>query len=81
MGSIPGLGRSPGGGHATHSSVLAWKISWTEEPLGPQSVESQRLGHDLSNLARTHAVEGYLVCFPVLAVTNKAAINSMCRFL
>ena len=25
-GSIPGLGRSPGGGHATHSSILAWKI-------------------------------------------------------
>ena len=26
MGSIPGLGRSPGGGHATHSSILAWRI-------------------------------------------------------
>ena len=27
MGSIPGLGRFPGGGHATHSSILAWRIS------------------------------------------------------
>ena len=25
-GSVPGLGRSPGGGHATHSSILAWRI-------------------------------------------------------
>ena len=29
MGSIPQLGRSPGGGHATHSSILAWRIPWT----------------------------------------------------
>ena len=36
--SIPGSGRSPGGGHtATHSSSLAWKIPWTEEPGGLQS--------------------------------------------
>ena len=26
LGSIPGLGKSPGGGHATHSSILAWRI-------------------------------------------------------
>ena len=31
-GSIPGLGRSAGGGHATHSSILAWTIPWTKEP-------------------------------------------------
>ena len=31
---------------ATHSSVLAWKIPWTEEPGGLQSMESQRVGHD-----------------------------------
>ena len=31
-GSIPGLGRSPGVGNATHSSLLAWRTSWTEEP-------------------------------------------------
>ena len=30
--SVPGLGRSPGGGMATHSSILAWRIPWTEEP-------------------------------------------------
>ena len=33
-------------GMATHSSILAWKISWTEEPSGLQSMGSQRVGHD-----------------------------------
>ena len=31
---------------ATHSSILAWKIPWTEEPEGLQSMGSQRVGHD-----------------------------------
>ena len=31
---------------ATHSSILAWKIPWTEEPGGLQPMESQRVGHD-----------------------------------
>ena len=31
---------------ATHSSILAWKIPWTERPGGLQSMESQRVGHD-----------------------------------
>ena len=31
-GSIPGLGRSPGEGNGNHSSILAWRITWTEEP-------------------------------------------------
>ena len=30
---------------ATHSSVLAWRISWTEEPGGLQSLGLQRIGH------------------------------------
>ena len=31
---------------ATHSSILAWRIPWTEEPGGLQSMELQRVGHD-----------------------------------
>ena len=31
---------------ATHSGILAWRIPWTEEPGGPQSVGSQRVGHN-----------------------------------
>ena len=38
-------------GIATHSSILTWKISWTEELGGPQSIGSQRVRR---NLARTH---------------------------
>ena len=30
-GSVPGLGRSHGGGHGNHSSILAWRIPWKEE--------------------------------------------------
>ena len=30
----------------THSSILAWKIPWIEEPDGLQSMGSQRVGHD-----------------------------------
>ena len=37
-GLIPGSGRSPGRGH---SSIVAWRILWTEEPGGLQSVELQ----------------------------------------
>ena len=33
-------------GRATHSSILAWKISWMEEPGRLQSMGSQRVGHD-----------------------------------
>ena len=35
-------------GMATHSSILAWRIPWTEEPSGLQSMESQTVGHDRS---------------------------------
>ena len=33
-------------GMATHSSILAWRIPWTEEPGGLQSIGLQRVGHD-----------------------------------
>ena len=46
MGSIPGLGRSPGGGNGNQSSILAWKIPVTEEPGGLQSIGLHRAGHD-----------------------------------
>ena len=37
---------------ATHSSILARRIPWTEEPGGLQSMDSQRAGRERSNLAR-----------------------------
>ena len=45
-GSIPGLGRSPGGGHVTRSSSPAWRISWTQEPGVLWSTGLQRVGHN-----------------------------------
>ena len=38
LGLILGLGRSPEKGMAIHSSILAWKIPWAEEPDGLQSI-------------------------------------------
>ena len=39
----------------THSSILAWRIPWTEEPSVLLSMGSQRTKHDWSDLARVHA--------------------------
>ena len=55
LGSITGSGRSQEIPYflsflekevATHSSILAWRIPWTEEPGKLQTMESQRVGHD-----------------------------------
>ena len=43
VGLIPESERPPG---EAHSSVLAWRIPWTREPGGLQSIGSQRVGHD-----------------------------------
>ena len=51
VGSIPGSERSPGGEHDNHSSILAWRIPWTEETGRLQSIGLQRVGHNWSKLA------------------------------
>ena len=56
-GSTLGWRRSPGGGMATHSSILAWKIPWSEEPGGLQSMGSQRVRH--TEHARIHTPSNY----------------------
>ena len=45
-GSIPGSGRQLEEGMATYSSILAWRIPWTEESGRLQSIGSNRVGHD-----------------------------------
>ena len=45
-GSIPGLGRSPEGGHSNPSNILAWRILWAEEPGGLEFIGPQRVRHD-----------------------------------
>ena len=47
-GLIPGSVRSLGNEMATHSSILAWKNPWTEEPGGLESMGSQRVRQDVA---------------------------------
>ena len=41
---------------ATHSSILAWEISWTEEPVRLQSVESETVGHNLVTKQQQYSI-------------------------
>ena len=73
-GSIPGLGRSLEEGMATHSSNLAWRISWTDEPGGLQSTGSQRVGQDWSSLGHIFYHNKKKISFniiPILLVSYK----------
>ena len=54
-------------GMATHSSILAWEIPWTEKPGGLQSIGLQRVGHNL-------------VTKPRVAEMNKRRIHSALRY-
>ena len=47
---------------ATHSSTLAWKIPWTEEPGRLQSMGLQRVGHDCANSLSLRRWQGMRVC-------------------
>ena len=57
---IPGSGRVPlEKEKATHSSILAWKILWTEEPGGLQSMGLQTVGHNWANEHAHQALNGF----------------------
>ena len=45
---------------AAHSSIVSWRIPWTEEPGRVQSIGLQRFGHDWCNSAHTNDWEGIL---------------------
>ena len=53
LGSIPGLGRFPGEGNGYHSSILAWKIPWTEEAGRLQSMGLQTVRHNWGTMHNT----------------------------
>ena len=48
-------------GAVTHSSILAWRIPWREEPIGLQSMRSERVGHDWAT-KHNHRVVVFLPC-------------------
>ena len=53
-------------GMATHSSILAWEISWMEEPAGLQSMGSQRAGHSWAHTLHGMAIVLCLFKFPYI---------------
>ena len=53
-------------GMATYSSVLAWRILWTEEPGGLQSMGSQRVGHDWATNTHTQLINTHThICMSI----------------
>ena len=50
-------------GKATHSSVLAWRIPWTEEPDRLQSMGSQRVGHDQATKHSTTLIYSKMIIY------------------
>ena len=64
---------------ATHSSILAWEIQWTEEPGRLQFMGLWRVGHDWSDLAQYSTVKFFLYAGCKNVVTKKASSN-ICVF-
>ena len=61
MGSIPGLGGSPGGGN-DNTSIFAWKIPWTEESGGLKVSGVAKSWIQLSTHSHTHIFKHVCVC-------------------
>ena len=66
-------------GMTTHSSILAWRIPWTEEPAGLQSMGSQRVGQDLAT-KQQHPYRGAVVKNPPTGAGDTGSIPSPGRF-
>ena len=73
----PWVGVIPGGGHNNLSSILAWRIQWTEEPGRWQSIGSHRVGHDCRNLAQysTHAPDTALFTALPFNIVERSTIR------
>ena len=61
-------------GTATHSSIFAWRMPWKEEPGGLQSMGSQRVRRDWSNLEHTHKSLEHFLAFSKIPI-NILPIN------
>ena len=62
---------------ATHSSILAWRIPWTEEPGGLQSMGSQRVENDLVSKHTCWYTEIQLVSHTAVTTSNVAKFTSV----
>ena len=69
-------------GTATHSSILAWRILWTEEPRRLQSMGSQRVGHDFPTFTFTSHSPYILylshLSFCIFFLVLAACVHSLC---
>ena len=61
---------------ATHSSVLAWRIPWTEEPGGLQSVGSQRDGHDRATFTPLTVFAATCICRSSMPSVHRMLTNA-----
>ena len=79
-GLVPGSGRSPGRGNSYHSCIHAWRIPWTEDPGGLQSMGLQRVGHDWVTYTftlsseETGVEEDYYTCLVCLEVEKVSEV-------
>ena len=58
----------------THSSILAWRISWTEEPGGLQLMGLQTVLHEWAHTQRTQ-LRGWALAFPIEDIHQKGKVN------
>ena len=56
---------------AMHSSILAWRIPWTEDPGRPQSMGSQRIGQDLVTITHSYLLRASQVALIVMNLPAK----------
>ena len=63
-------------GMETHSSILAWRISWTEQPGGLQSIGLHRVGHEWSDLGPLLYPPCYSVYLTFLTINNILNVKS-----
>ena len=65
---------------ANHSSVLVWRIPWTEKPGGLLSIGLQRVGHDWSDWARMHTWwrKGFLLCVALFLASTTWWVYHSC---
>ena len=64
---------------ATHSSTLAWKISWTQEPGGLQSMGSRRVRHDWTT--NTYLLKGKFIALNAYISKEGSCINNLSSYL
>ena len=76
---IPGSGGPPGGGHGDPLQYSCWRIPWTGEPDGLQSIGSQRIRHgsnDLAHRTHHHTKAAIIWCFLSDILTSLSRISS-----